>query len=78
MTLAIALFTPDRLTLFSFSVTRFSWLILALSLALAGLALDMFLSPGPVGLIALWPAVWGLAIASAVMFQEVLNYEKRT
>ena len=42
MTLAIALFTPDRLTLFSFSVTRFSWLILALSLALAGLALDMY------------------------------------
>jgi len=78
MTLAIALFTPDRLALFSFSVTRFSWLILALSLALAGLAVDMFISPGPVGLIALWPALWGLAIASAVMLQEVLNYEKRT
>ena len=73
MTLAIGFITPGRLALVSFDITRFSWLIVALGLALAGVVVDMLISPGPVGVIALWPAVWGLAIASAVMVQEIVQ-----
>lgn len=77
MTLAIGFITPDRLALVTVKVTRFSWLILALGLALIGVTVDGLVSPGPVGYIALWPAVWGLAIASAVMLQEVVEGVRR-
>jgi hypothetical protein len=73
MTLAIGFITPGRLALATIQVSRLSWLILALSLALAGLAVDVVLSPGPVGLIALCPALVGLSLAGAVLVEEIVE-----
>lgn len=73
MTLAIGFITPGRLVLAAIQVSRLSWLILALGLALGGLALDWMIGPGPVGFIAIWPALVALSLATAVIVEEVVE-----